>query len=116
MENTNIRTLDDLGRIAIPKEVRKAVKISEGDKLDILTTTDGAILLRKVEDDQPIYDIKADEPWIIHLINEYEEKTKVIKITPEQDRLLHWLWDERFLHSDVVIGDGYPFPELKDLT
>lgn len=36
-----IRRIDDLGRVAIPKEVRRTLKIKEGDPLEIYTIDDG---------------------------------------------------------------------------
>jgi stage V sporulation protein T len=42
-----VRRVDDLGRVVIPKEVRKRIGIREGDPLEVLITEDGQILLRK---------------------------------------------------------------------
>lgn len=36
-----VRRIDDLGRVVIPKEVRRAMNIKEGDPLEIYTTNDG---------------------------------------------------------------------------
>lgn len=41
-----IRRIDDLGRIVIPKEIRRTMAIQEGDALEIYTTDEG-ILFRK---------------------------------------------------------------------
>lgn len=41
-----IRYIDDLGRIVIPKEVRRALKIKDDDKLEIFTEHDGSIILK----------------------------------------------------------------------
>lgn len=42
-----VRRIDDLGRIVIPKEVRRALRIREGDALQMETTSDGALLMQK---------------------------------------------------------------------
>ena len=42
-----IRRIDDLGRIVIPKEIRKTMHIRESDPLEIFTERDGAIILKK---------------------------------------------------------------------
>ena len=42
-----IRKIDDLGRIVIPKEIRKSLRIREGDPLEIYIEKDGEIVLRK---------------------------------------------------------------------
>ena len=41
-----IRRTDDLGRIVIPKEIRRQLKITEGDPLEIFLTTDNEIVLK----------------------------------------------------------------------
>lgn len=42
-----IRRIDDLGRIVIPKEIRKTMHIRESDPLEIFTEKDGTIILKK---------------------------------------------------------------------
>ena len=42
-----VRRIDDLGRIVIPKEIRKTLRIKEGDPLEIFTEKDGDIILKK---------------------------------------------------------------------
>lgn len=42
-----IRRIDDLGRIAIPKEIRRTLGIKEGDPLEIYTDNDGNIIFHK---------------------------------------------------------------------
>lgn len=42
-----VRRIDDLGRIVIPKEIRRTLKIREGDQLEILVDHDGYICLKK---------------------------------------------------------------------
>ena len=42
-----VRRVDDLGRIVIPKEIRRTLKIREGDPLEIYTEKDGGVILRK---------------------------------------------------------------------
>ena len=40
-----VRRIDDLGRVVIPKEIRRTMRIREGDPLEIYTTRDGDCLL-----------------------------------------------------------------------
>lgn len=42
-----VRRIDDLGRVVIPKEVRRNFGIKEGDPLEIYTDRDGAIIFKK---------------------------------------------------------------------
>lgn len=41
------RPVDDLGRIVIPKEIRRSMKLNAGDHLEISVTDNGGILLNK---------------------------------------------------------------------
>ncbi|MBR6696730.1 MAG: AbrB/MazE/SpoVT family DNA-binding domain-containing protein [Lachnospiraceae bacterium] len=42
-----VRRIDDLGRIVIPKEIRRTLRIREGDPLEIFTDVSGEIVLKK---------------------------------------------------------------------
>lgn len=58
MKDTGIiRKIDDLGRIVIPKEIRKKLKLREGDNLEIYVKDDGQILLKKYEPMGDLIDI-----------------------------------------------------------
>lgn len=48
MKNTGIvRRIDDLGRIVIPKELRKVLNLKEGEQLEIYTNDEGELMLKK---------------------------------------------------------------------
>jgi AbrB family transcriptional regulator (stage V sporulation protein T) len=42
-----VRRIDDLGRVVIPKEIRRTLRIREGDPLEIYTDTDGEVIFKK---------------------------------------------------------------------
>lgn len=42
-----VRRIDDLGRVVVPKEIRKTLHIREGDPLEIFTDREGEIILKK---------------------------------------------------------------------
>ena len=42
-----VRRIDDLGRIVIPKEIRRTMRMKEGDPLEIFTGNSGEIMLKK---------------------------------------------------------------------
>ena len=42
-----VRRIDDLGRVVVPKEIRKTLRIREGDSLEIFTDGEGKIILKK---------------------------------------------------------------------
>ena len=69
MEATGIvRRIDDLGRVVIPRELRRTLKIREGDLLEIFTGRDGAVTFKK-------YSIVSEEPTEEEP-TEYNEKRK----------------------------------------
>ena len=51
-----VRRLDDLGRVVIPKEIRRTLRIREGDPLEIFTDREGEIILKKYS---PIGELSA---------------------------------------------------------
>ena len=55
-----VRRVDDLGRIAIPKEIRKQLKIEEGESLEIFLSRDGEIILKPYRTD---YILRKAENW-----------------------------------------------------
>lgn len=42
-----VRRIDDLGRVVIPKEIRRVLRIREGDPLEIYTDHDGEVIFKK---------------------------------------------------------------------
>ena len=107
--------IDDLGRIVIPRTIRKSAKIMEGEKLDLFLTNDGSIILRKSETTKvELSPIIEPEKIIYTFENPYDNNYRVVSITPEQDKLLEWLIDNEYISNDVDITHGYP--NCDDLT
>ena len=78
-----IKKIDDLGRIAIPKEVRRALRWMGGDEIEIILNDDRSVSLRRHEDDtinilQDLRDNWQDDPeikgYFIDLIEALKEK------------------------------------------
>ena len=42
-----VRRIDDLGRVVVPKEIRRTLRIREGDHMEIFTNREGEIILKK---------------------------------------------------------------------
>ncbi|MBE6871188.1 MAG: stage V sporulation protein T [Ruminococcaceae bacterium] len=42
-----VRRIDDLGRVVIPKEIRRTLRIREGDPLEIFTDREGEVIFKK---------------------------------------------------------------------
>ena len=51
-----VRRIDDLGRVVIPKEIRRTMRIREGDPLEIYTDREGEVIFKKYS---PIGELSA---------------------------------------------------------
>ena len=51
-----VRRIDDLGRVVIPKEIRRTLRLREGDPLEIYTGNDGDVIFKKYS---PIGELQA---------------------------------------------------------
>ena len=71
-----VRRVDDLGRIVIPKEIRRTLGIREGEAMEIYTDSDGSVIYRKYS-----HSLKADVERIINnlsdTIEDYREEQEV---------------------------------------
>ena len=48
-----VRRIDDLGRVVIPKEIRRTMRIREGDPLEIYTNSGGEVIFKKYMNEIP---------------------------------------------------------------
>lgn len=125
-----IRGIDDLGRVVIPKELRRAINIHEGEQMEIFATSDGEIILRrasmkevdgvmvKVENKVSVAPAPAPEaPIRMYFQNEYDsEDVKRMIVTPAQMRLIDYLSSCDLLNADYTYSEGEPECEWDDLT
>ena len=51
-----VRRIDDLGRVVVPKEIRRTLRIREGDPLEIFTGKDGEVIFKKYS---PVSELSA---------------------------------------------------------
>lgn len=126
-----VRTMDDLGRVVIPKELRRVTNIKEGDQLEIFATANNELILRKatVKEVNGVM-VKIAEPTptapqtespqeakIVHFVNEYnEDKPLVLKVTPKQYALLELLADYDVFGANWDWYDGLPDVDIEDFT
>ena len=86
-----VRRIDDLGRVVIPKEIRRACNIREGDPLEVFLDEDGAVAFRKYN---PIYrdDLMTTLQDAAYYYDNYEDDRataeQLRKIAKEIDALL----------------------------
>lgn len=89
-----VRRLDELGRVVIPKEIRKTLRLSQGDPIEIFTDTDG-ILLKKYS---PIRSLDGAGKGMADVLAECSGHTAVI------------------VDTDVVVGASAKDFEGKNIT
>lgn len=85
-----VRRIDDLGRVVIPKEIRRTINIREGDPLEIFLE-DGAVMFKKYNPDyrnELITTLQSAADYY----DDYEDNQAIAgqlrKITQEIDTLL----------------------------
>lgn len=61
-----VRRIDDLGRVVIPKEIRRTMRIREGDPLEIYTSSDGEVIFKKYSPIGEMSDNAAQVADIMH--------------------------------------------------
>ena len=86
-----VRRIDDLGRVVIPREIRKNLNIREGDPLEIFTTNDGYVCFKKynehinrfVDTCKPVLDMAKSQGIAIDL---YDDE---LRLTPSKSAPWH---------------------------
>lgn len=63
-----VRRIDDLGRVVIPKEIRRTMRIREGDPLEIYTNVDGEVIFKKYSPVGEISDFATDYAEVLSKI------------------------------------------------
>ena len=116
-----VRRIDDLGRVVIPKEIRRTMRIREGDPLEIYTDREGGVIFKKYspvgempEEAQGWCDTLQKSCGIAAAVFDRDEviacagvpKAKVMeqKITPDLDALL----EKRALYCAAPGEEGIP--------
>jgi AbrB family transcriptional regulator, stage V sporulation protein T len=61
-----VRRIDDLGRVVIPKEIRRTLRIREGDPLEIFTDKEGEVILKKYSPIGELSDFASQYADTIH--------------------------------------------------
>ena len=66
-----VRRIDDLGRVVIPKEIRRTMRIREGDPLEIFTDNDGEVIFKKYSPIGELGTFASDYAEVLHRIGGY---------------------------------------------
>lgn len=125
-----IRSIDDLGRVVIPKELRRAINVREGEQMEIFATSEGEIILRKAsmkevdgvmvkgENKVSVAPAPAPEaPIRMYFQNDYDsDDIKRMIVTPAQKKVIDYLAECELLNSEYNYQEGEPECEWDDLT
>ena len=75
------KKIDSVGRIAIPRDIRRSLRWMDGDEIEIISNDDNTLLLKKHEDDsiKILNDLK--EEWLIdpEVKQKFDELITIIK-------------------------------------
>ena len=77
-----VRRVDDLGRIVIPKEIRRTLRIREGDPLEIYTEKDGSVIFRKYS---PMGDLQE---FAVQMCDAISDATGRIAAVADRDTII----------------------------
>lgn len=96
-----VRRIDELGRVVIPKEIRRTLRIREGDPLEIFTDREGEVILKKYSPIGELGDFaKEYAESIFHALNRTAiicDKDTVIAVSGGSRKE----YMERAVHEDV---------------
>ncbi|MDY5911122.1 MAG: stage V sporulation protein T [Inconstantimicrobium porci] len=111
-----VRRIDDLGRVVIPKEIRRTLRIREGDPLEIFTDREGGVILKKYSPIGELTDFSKEyaeslQQSIGHTILIADKDTFVsVSGSPKKDFIdkkvsneLEKIMDDR---KTVILGEG----------
>ena len=98
-----VRRIDDLGRVVIPKKIRRKLNIREGDSLEITYTNDGGVFFRKYLTDE-----EKREKWVDEILSnkrqiEKSNFTFSVKFIRNFTFLTMVSWDSRNIYNSCVI-------------
>lgn len=67
-----VRRIDDLGRVVIPKEIRRTMRIKEGAPLEIFTNNDGEVIFKKYS---PVGELSESADIYTEILNKQIKNT-----------------------------------------
>ena len=116
-----VRPMDDLGRVVIPKEIRRTIGIREGQDMEIFATDKGVFIQKYDENDETQPDIfkecgnHAQPPikteirknLVIHDRNSNGDY--YLRLTDDQIKLLDYLMDEYIVDCNYEIIESHTF-------
>ena len=100
-----VRRIDDLGRVVIPKEIRRTLRIREGDPLEIFTDREGQVILKKYSPIGELNEFSAEYCQSLH------DNTNHVAIISDRDTIIAISGGSKKEYLDKRIS-----PDLERLT
>ena len=112
-----VKRIDDLGRVVIPKDLRREMGLVENSPVEFFTSkgdngTEVVIANYNPKEEEP--QSQEEEKTFVFTVERDDEVVGIIKVDRKQNELLDWLFDNDCLRNDVDFNDGYP--ETVDFT
>lgn len=99
-----IRRIDDLGRIVIPKELRRTLGIKEGDALEMVATNNNGVFIQKcgeVDEEEPTpKGVELSEENPLYSFRDSWGEDHLVTLSPDAIHLLQWLENQGLLEED----------------
>ena len=95
-----VRRIDDLGRVVIPKEIRRTLKIKEGDPLEIFITKEDEIVFKK-------YNYADEHDWA-------KAKAIVKALYPNLRFALYDHWGDKQTATNAKFPESIEFEDFDD--
>ena len=95
-----VRRIDELGRVVIPKEIRRTLRIKEGDPLEIFTTREGEVVFKK-------YNYADEHDWA-------KAKAIVKALHPDLQFALYDGWGDKQTATNVKFPQSIEFEDFDD--
>ncbi|NLM04840.1 MAG: stage V sporulation protein T [Clostridiales bacterium] len=93
-----VRRIDDLGRVVIPKEIRRTLRIREGDPLEIFTDRSGEVILKKYS---PIGELSE---FATEFVESIQESLGHIAIITDRDHVIAIAGDSKKEYVDKRVS------------
>ena len=77
-----VRRIDELGRVVVPKELRKQLRIDEGDAIEIFTEANGEIVLKKFS---PLWGLRTEAEGYVEAL---EQSTGCEALITDKDQVI----------------------------
>ncbi|MGE5396013.1 MAG: stage V sporulation protein T [Chitinophagales bacterium] len=107
-----VRRIDDLGRVVIPKEIRRTLRIREGDPLEIFVDRDGEVILKKYSPIGELGDFAKEYAESLH------EAINHIALIADRDNIIAVAGapKKEFLNKPIGPGVEKALEERKSVT